>query len=81
TGDIRWDREITGEAPFPMRSYSKAPHPVIAPPTLIADRLVLPGLDGLIRVFDLDGNLLSKSQIGSPLAAELTVAGDLLLTV
>ncbi|WAA67524.1 PQQ-binding-like beta-propeller repeat protein [Microbacterium oxydans] len=81
TGDTIWEREITGEAPFPMRSYSKRPHPVIAPPTLVDDLLILPGLDGLVRVFDLDGTLLGSAQLGTPLAAAFTVAGDDLIAI
>lgn len=81
TGETIWDREIDGDAPFPMRSYSKRPHPVIAPPTLVGDVLVLPGLDGLVRVFDLDGALLGSIQLGTPLAAAFTQAGDDLVGV
>lgn len=80
-GSTQWDLEVSGDAPFPMRSYSKRPHPVIAPPTLVEGRLVLPGLDGLIRVIDLDGTVLSEEQLAAPLAAALELAGDRLIGV
>ena len=80
-GAIIWDLEIDGDAPFPMRSYSKRPHPVLAPPTLADDRLVLPGLDGIIRVIGLDGLVQRTVQLRSPIAAALEPAGDRLLAV
>jgi hypothetical protein len=64
-----------------MRSYSKHPHPVLAPPTLAYDRLVLPGLDGIIRVIGLDGLEQHTLQLHSPIAAALEPAGDRLLAV
>lgn len=81
SGAILWERAITGEAPFPMRGYSKDPNPVVAAPTLLEDRIILPGLDGLIRVYDLNGTLLTQTHVGSPLAAEFARTGDHLLTV
>lgn len=76
TGATIWDREVSGNAPFPMRSYSKQPHPVIARPTLVDDQIILPGLDGMIRVYGLDGELRGSLQLGSPLAAALTPIED-----
>lgn len=80
-GATVWELEIEGDAPFPMRSYSKRPHPVIAPPTLVGGRLVLPGLDGLVRVIGVDGRMLHTTQLASPIAAALEPAGDRLLAV
>ncbi|BDZ51888.1 hypothetical protein GCM10025867_41290 [Frondihabitans sucicola] len=37
TGETLWNADITGDAPFPMASYTKTPHPVIAPPSLVGD--------------------------------------------
>ncbi|RLP83055.1 hypothetical protein D9V34_07385 [Mycetocola lacteus] len=81
TGETRWDVEVQGEAPFPMRSYSKRPHPVIAPPSLIGDLIVLPGLDGLVRVYTLEGALRGSVQVGTPLAAALSRVGEDLVGV
>lgn len=81
TGATIWDAPVEGDAPFPMSSYNKAPHPVIAPPTLVGEHLLLPGLDGVIRRFDLRGNLLGSTQLASPIAAELLLAGDRIIAV
>lgn len=81
SGDVLWHLTIDGAAPFPMSSYSKAPHPVIAAPALIDGTLVLAGLDGLVRRIGLDGALIGSAQLGAPLAAPLVDAGDLLLSV
>ncbi|MCJ0902439.1 PQQ-binding-like beta-propeller repeat protein [Rhodococcus sp. ARC_M6] len=81
TGATIWDTPVTGDAPFPMSSYSKAPHPVIAPPTIVGAHLLLPGLDGVIRRFDLQGQLIGTTQLASPIAAELVLAGDRLIAV
>lgn len=81
-GTVRWELEVTGDAPFPMRSYSKDPHPVIAGPVLVDDQLVLPGLDGVVRVIDLSsGDLRGEIQLPSPTAAPFVREGDLLVTV
>lgn len=81
SGAILWERAITGNAPFPMRGYSKDPNPVVAAPTLINERIILPGLDGVVRVYGLDGALLTHVAVGSPLAAEFTHTGNHLLAV
>ncbi|MGZ0712679.1 outer membrane protein assembly factor BamB family protein (plasmid) [Coraliomargarita sp. W4R53] len=81
SGETIWELEIDGDAPFPMRSYSKRPHPVIAPPTLVGEHLVLPGLDGVVRVVDLDGHIIAMAQIASPLAGAFELSGDRLVAV
>ncbi|MBF4607604.1 PQQ-binding-like beta-propeller repeat protein [Curtobacterium sp. VKM Ac-1393] len=80
-GSTVWDAPVTGDAPFPMGSYTKAPHPVIAPPVLVGDQLLLPGLDGTVRRFDLDGVEVGRSQLASPIAAPLVVVGDRVVAV
>ncbi|WFR74227.1 PQQ-binding-like beta-propeller repeat protein [Prescottella defluvii] len=81
TGETIWEAAIDGDAPFPMSSYTKRPHPVIAPPLLRDRHLLLPGLDGTIRRIDLDGTELGRTQYASPFAAALTDAGDRVLAV
>ena len=81
TGNTIWDLPISGEAPFPMASYTKIPHPVIAAPTLVGEHLMLPGLDGIVRRIDLGGNIVGQTQLGSPIAASLVQAGDRLIAV
>lgn len=81
TGATRWDRAIDGDAPFPMASYTKAPHPTIAPPVLVDGTLVLPGLDGKIRRYALDGGRVGEAQLASPLAAALVDGGEVLVGV
>ena len=86
TGSTLWDLPITGDAPFPMASYTKTPHPVIAPPLLVStpngsDQLLLPGLDGVVRRITLDGELVGATQLASPIAAGLVRAGDRVIAV
>ncbi|WP_199183219.1 PQQ-binding-like beta-propeller repeat protein [Cryobacterium sp. Y29] len=81
TGDTLWDLPIAGSAPFPMASYTKIPHPVIAAPILVEQHLVLPGLDGIVRRIDLEGKLIGQTQLASPIAAGLVDAGDRLIAV
>jgi len=81
TGETIWEAAIDGDAPFPMSSYTKRPHPVIAAPLLRDRHLLLPGLDGTIRRIDLDGTELGRTQYASPFAAALTDAGDRVLAV
>lgn len=81
SGETLWDTVVTGDAPFPMASYTKTPHPVIAPPVLVGDELVLPGLDGVVRRFDLAGRLLGQAQLSTPIAAGLVHADGRLVAV
>lgn len=81
TGETLWDTPVSGDAPFPMASYTKTPHPVIAPPVLVDGELVLPGLDGVVRRFDLDGRLLGQVQLSTPIAAGLVHADGRLIAV
>lgn len=81
TGETLWNLSITGDAPFPMASYTKTPHPVIAAPTVVGEHLLLPGLDGLVRRIDLAGAQIGQTQLASPIAASLVSAGDRLIAV
>ena len=81
TGDTVWDLPIAGAAPFPMASYTKTPHPVIAAPILRDGQLLLPGLDGVIRRIGLDGTVIGQSQLRSPIAASLVDAGSRIIAV
>lgn len=80
-GDTMWESILDGAAPFPMSSYSKLPHPVIAPPVLVDGSLVIPGLDGVVRRLDLDGREIGRAQLSAPIAAPLADSGDALIAV
>lgn len=75
TGESLWTTEISGAAPFPMASYTKTPHPTLAPPILDDGELLIPGLDGVIRRFDLGGSERGTTRVSSPIAAPLTLSG------
>lgn len=82
TGSTIWDTVVEGDAPFPMGSYTKAPHPVLAPPTLVGEHLLLPGLDGTVRRFTLAGEQIGRAQFDTPFAAALVSvdqAGEVVL--
>lgn len=81
TGATLWNLDIAGDAPFPMASYTKTPHPVLAAPTLVDGELLLPGLDGVISRIGMDGTLLGSSAFGVPFASSLTDAGSALIAV
>ena len=76
-----WEARLEPAAPFPLQPYSKQGRTVLAPPTVLGDRIVLPGLDGAVRVFSLDGELLSQCMVGVPVAAPLADAGNTLIGV
>ena len=80
-GSTVWDVEVEAAAPFALQPYSKRGGTVLAPPMLLGERLVLPGLDGLLRVFSLAGDLLDQLDVGIPVAAPLTDAGNTVVGV
>ncbi|WP_164737313.1 PQQ-binding-like beta-propeller repeat protein [Georgenia sp. SYP-B2076] len=80
-GRTIWDIEVAPAAPFPLQPYSKRGGTVLAPPLLLDERLVLPGLDGAVRVFSLGGDLVHQVDVGVPVAAPLTDAGDAVVGV
>jgi outer membrane protein assembly factor BamB len=83
TGVQLWDVPVDGLAPFPMTAYRKKAHPVMAAPLYLAseDTLLLPGLDGVIRRYRMDGTPAGEFRIGVPLAAPLLAADGGYLTV
>lgn len=81
TGESIWELAIDGDAPFPMSSYAKLPHPVIAAPIGVGDDLLLPGLDGIVHRVSLRGKLLGEAQLTAPIAAPLADAGSAILAV
>lgn len=81
TGTSIWELAVDGDAPFPMSSYAKLAHPVIAAPTVVAGGLLLPGLDGVVRRIDLDGTIVGQTQLSAPIAAPLVDAGSAVLAV
>lgn len=81
TGESLWQLKVDGDAPFPMSSYAKIPHPVIAPPLAIDGALLLPGLDGVLRRIDLDGRIVGQAQLPAPIAAPLADAGSTVIAV
>ena len=72
---------MNGDAPFPMSSYAKIPHPVIAPPLAADGMLLLPGLDGVLRRIDLDGKVVGQAPLFAPIAAPLADAGSAVIAV
>ncbi|MEU5695854.1 PQQ-binding-like beta-propeller repeat protein [Actinosynnema sp. NPDC020468] len=81
-GHELWRTPITTASPFPMASYTRTPHPVFAPPTLSDDLLLVPGLDGALHVLDArTGEHLREVPLGVPVAASLTLAGDVAIAV
>ncbi|WP_104175641.1 PQQ-binding-like beta-propeller repeat protein [Arthrobacter sp. Y81] len=83
TGALLWDVAVDGLAPFPMTAYRKKAHPVMAAPLYLEseESLLLPGLDGVIRRYRLDGTPEGEFRIGVPLAAPLVAADGGYLTV
>ncbi|WP_083879271.1 outer membrane protein assembly factor BamB family protein [Leucobacter salsicius] len=79
SGDVIWELEIRGEAPFPVRSYTKVSDPTFAPPLFVDGLLVLPGLDGKVRLITGEGRLLGDVQFGAPFASEFVRSGDSLI--
>ena len=76
-GRVRWRTRIDATAPFAMTSYAQTPQPVFAAPTLIGDALVVPGLDGVLRILDGEtGRHRTEIELGVPVAAPLAVAGS-----
>ncbi|KAE8765992.1 PQQ-binding-like beta-propeller repeat protein [Georgenia thermotolerans] len=75
-GGTRWDLPVAPAAPFPLQPYAKTGGTVLAPPLLLEDRLLLPGLDGTVRTVSLEGTELARLDLGVPIAAPLTDAGE-----
>jgi outer membrane protein assembly factor BamB/predicted MPP superfamily phosphohydrolase len=71
SGAERWRVDISGPAPFPMIPYERSPSsPVFAAPCVAGDALVLPGLDGSLRILELhDGSCRTVIPVGVPVAA------------
>lgn len=78
TGEQLWDVEVEGLAPFPMTAYRMKANPVMAAPAYeeTSETLLLPGLDGVIRRYSLDGAPVATYDVGVPLAAPLVAAAD-----
>ena len=83
TGEQIWDVPVEGVAPFPMTAYRKKANPVMAAPLYDGsdETLLLPGLDGVIRRYGVDGTSAGEYRIGVPLAAPLVPADGGYLTV
>ncbi|MGX6511649.1 outer membrane protein assembly factor BamB family protein [Rhodococcus sp. SJ-2] len=80
-GSRLWDVRVEPEAPFPMQPYSKQSGAVVAPPLVLDDRVVLPCVDGVIRTYSLDGELVTAVSVGVPVAAPLVNSGDVVVGV
>lgn len=83
TGEQIWDVPVDGVAPFPMTAYRMKANPVMAAPLFDGseEALLLPGLDGVIRRYRLDGTSAGEYRIGVPLAAPLVATDGGYLTV
>lgn len=80
-GRTLWDAPVDAASALPFQPYTKTGGVVLAPPTLTGDHLVLPCLDGAVRTYSLDGSLIRTVTHDAPLAAPLSDAGDLLVSV
>ncbi|WP_223695032.1 outer membrane protein assembly factor BamB family protein [Leifsonia poae] len=82
TGEILREIAVEGDAPFPMSSYTKTPHPVVSAPLSADGTLLLSGLDGVIRRLDpASGAEVGRAQLHAPIASTLTEAGELFVGV
>jgi outer membrane protein assembly factor BamB len=82
-GAPRWSLDVHGSAPFPMGWFRTVGHPVFAEPCVAhGDRIVLPGLDGTLRVVDLrSGSLVGGVTVRSPVAAPATAVDGIVVVV
>lgn len=80
-GHLVWETKLDVVAPLPFQPYSKVGGVVLAPPTVVGDRVVLPCLDGTVRTLTFDGQVIGTVALGAPIAAPLTDTGDLLVGV
>lgn len=82
TGAVRWRSTVASSASLAMKSYTRTPHRLFAPPTLVGGLLVAPGLDGFLHLVEAKtGRGVGSLDLGVPIAAPLVAADDLLLAV
>jgi outer membrane protein assembly factor BamB len=86
SGAERWRTVVGGGAPLSFAPYTAHPQPLLAEPALAPDgrRLVLPCLDGVVRILDLaDGSERAAIDVGAPVAAPPAVdeRGAVVVTV
>lgn len=79
TGSLLWEHKVDAHSEYPMQPYSRGHGPVLAQPTVIANKIFLPGLDGRIRILSLGGELLGEVEAGGPIAAPLVASGESIL--
>ncbi|RIQ11324.1 outer membrane protein assembly factor BamB family protein [Jiangella rhizosphaerae] len=85
-GSELWCRELGHASALAMTSYRRTPHALFAEPSLLpaagGDLLVAPGLDGYLHVVAAaTGEPVAEIEVGSPVAAPVTIAGDLAYVV
>lgn len=86
-GSPLWRTPLGGPSPFAMTSYTRTTHAIFAGPTLLTAPdgtavLIAPGLDGVLHVVDAaTGAVRRPVDVGVPVAAPVTAAGDLLFVV
>jgi outer membrane protein assembly factor BamB len=79
-GERRWICEVGDPAPLAMGSYRASGPVALAPPTVTADRALLPGGDGRIRAVESeDGAVVADVDVGVPVTAGLAVADGLVV--
>jgi outer membrane protein assembly factor BamB len=73
-GERRWVRDVGDAAPLAMGSYRASGPVTLAPPTVTADRALLPGGDGRIRTLEpADGAVVAEVHVGVPVTAALAL--------
>lgn len=74
TGARRWQTAVGGDSPIAMGSYRAGGPALLASPTPVGDRLLVPGADGRITTLAIgDGTVLAAIETGTPIAAPVAV--------
>ena len=75
SGELRWQAEL-GEGLADMTPYRRNTDTALGAPVVFGDRVVVPGCDGRLHVFDPDGESLGSVNLGSPISAAPCVDGN-----
>jgi len=75
SGELHWQIAL-GEGLMDMTPYRRNTNAALAPPVVFGDRIVVPGCDGRLHLFDPDGASLGSVNLGSPVSAAPCVDGD-----
>jgi len=75
SGELHWQAEL-GDALVDMTPYVRGSAAVLAAPVVFGGRIVVPGCDGHLHLFDPDGTSLGTVNLESPVSAAPCVDGD-----